>query len=200
MPRGEWVLALGEASARPNTILLCPSATRPPGNGNYGGTCIAHAFRNQDISDDPVPDPTRRLLSSYGLNAWVYNLQGTIQKRQPGGHWRKMDSANFPSQTPLMLDAKWRGGGPGHAPDHLDEETALAPPARGDDPDAARATREIAHFAMKRHDKGVNACFFDGSGRRVRASQLWELQWSRHYDPIYGAGFLLAHPEGAWLY
>ena len=30
MPRGEWVLALGEASTRPNTILLCPSATEPP--------------------------------------------------------------------------------------------------------------------------------------------------------------------------
>lgn len=200
MPRGEWVLALGEASARPNTILLCPSATRPPESGNYGATHRAHAFRSEDPSGGPVPPPIEGLLSSYGLNAWVYDVQERIQKREPGGHWRKVDGASVPSQIPLMLDAKWRGGGPGHAPDHLDAETALAPPAQGDDPDAAHATREIAHFAMKRHSKGVNACFFDGSVRRVRASALWELQWSQHYDPAYGADFLRAHPEGAWLY
>jgi len=196
--RGEWLLTLGEASDRPNTILLCPSASKPAPTGSYGATHAAYAFRSEDPLADP--EPLKNLACSYGLNSWVYNVQGRIQKREPAGHWRKMDSASIPSQTPLMLDAKWRGGGPGHALDHLDQETALRPPAQGDDLDAARSTREIAHFAMKRHGKGVNACFFDGSVRRVRASELWELKWSRNYDPRYGADFLRRHPEGAWLY
>lgn len=197
MPRGEWVVALQELSDRPNTILLCPSATKPPPEtSDFGATHTAYAFQSEDV----VPTSGRRLLSSYGLNSWVYNVQERIQKREPGGHWRGMDWASVPSNVPLMLDGKWRGGGPGHAPDHLDAETALKPPARGDDPGAAFSTREIAHFAMKRHDKGVNGCFFDGSVRRVRAAELWELKWSRNYDPRYGADFLRRHPEGAWLY
>ena len=36
---------------------------------------------------------------------------------------------------------------------------------------------------MTRHSKGVNHCFFDGSARYVKASKLYDLYWSKNYNP-----------------
>ncbi|MBN2505724.1 MAG: hypothetical protein JXQ71_03410 [Verrucomicrobia bacterium] len=42
--------------------------------------------------------------------------------------------------------------------------------------------------------------FFDGSARYVAGPELWELQWSRNYNPAYGAGFIRGQAAGRWLY
>jgi len=198
MARGEWVVAMRDAYRAKPYLLRCPSATGVP-SGNDGATKTAYAFRKSDINDPSLPwGSDDRLLASYGINNWVYNAKNAIQKRQPGGHWRKIGAANRPTEVPLMADSKWRGGGPGHTPDHLGFPNSLVPPSS---PDVwLGAGYEMSHFAMKRHGRGVNVVFFDGSARLVKGWELWELQWSRNYNRAYGASYLRSQRQGAWLY
>jgi len=42
--------------------------------------------------------------------------------------------------------------------------------------------RDLQHFAMHRHAKGINLTFFDGSTHHVRAKKIWMLQWHKNYD------------------
>ena len=46
---------------------------------------------------------------------------------------------------------------------------------------------EMHHFAIARHDKGVNVLFFDGSVRYSPAKKLWNYYWHNHYDTTYAA-------------
>ncbi len=198
MARGEWVVALKEAYRKKPELLKCPSATKPAALGNEGATTICYAFRKSDIDDPTIPfGQDNKLWASYGLNLWSYDAKSEIQHRQPGGHWGKISNATRPSEIPLMGDCKWRGGGPGHVPDHTGAN-AMTPPL---DPDVFPGKKyEMAHYAMKRHGKGIALCLYDGSARAVRARQLWsDFQWSRHYDRVYGANYLRSQPQGNWL-
>jgi prepilin-type N-terminal cleavage/methylation domain-containing protein/prepilin-type processing-associated H-X9-DG protein len=196
--RGEWVVALRNTYNKKPELLMCPSALKKAESGNYGATFVSHAFSANDINDPTIPlGEDNKLRAGYGQNVWAYNARATIQKRTPEGHWKKMSSATRPSETPLMVDSKWRGGGPGHTPDHTGS-TGLTPPSHGDE--VLSAGYEIAHFAMKRHGKGISVGMFDGSVQRVKANELWGLQWSRNYDRIYGLNYLKTQPQGKWLY
>ena len=53
---------------------------------------------------------------------------------------------------------------------------------------------------MKRHGKGTAVGFFDGSTHTVKAHELYELKWSRHYDPVYGANYLRNSAAGQWTF
>ena len=43
------------------------------------------------------------------------------------------------------------------------------------------------HFAIARHNKGVNVLFFDGSVRYAPAKDLWNFYWHNQYDVTYAA-------------
>ncbi len=198
MARGEWVVALKGAYSKKPDLLLCPAAIKKPQSGNKGGTAVAFAFNQADIDDPTVPfGQDKKLWSSYGLNVWVYHATATIQNRTPEGHWKKMSTLTRPSEVPLMADSKWRGGGPGHFPDHTGAN-ALTAPSYPDE--VLPAAYEIASFAMKRHSKGINAGMMDGSVQRVKGFELWGLQWSRNYNRPYGLSLLKNQPQGKWLY
>ncbi len=46
---------------------------------------------------------------------------------------------------------------------------------------------EMHHFAIARHNKGVNLLFFDGSVCYSRAKSLWNFYWHNQYDTSYAA-------------
>jgi prepilin-type processing-associated H-X9-DG protein len=168
-------------------LLLCPRATLRRGPGDhetqvslnspnavdYGGPSTAWA--------SPLPDPSNPALpviSSYGVNVWVYNPPGdvsNIQGRPSAWNWRKF-LVPQPANTPLFLDAMWRGGGP----NDTDQPAAFNGEWNG-------VEAEMQHFAMARHAKGVNVLFFDGSVRYARARDLWNFYWHNHYDVTYAA-------------
>jgi prepilin-type N-terminal cleavage/methylation domain-containing protein/prepilin-type processing-associated H-X9-DG protein len=172
--RGEWAEALQNAYQKKPDLLLCPSATRRSSAGtDYGGPTSAFQFI--------IPDPTQpdvNLIGSYGINAWVYNPPPDvteIEGRPTDWNWRRFDVPQ-PSNTPLFLDAMWRGGGP---------QVTDTPPAYNGE--WAGYNAEFHHFAMFRHAKGVNVLYFDGSVRSSRARDLWILPWHRQYDISEGA-------------
>ncbi len=182
--RGEWVQALQKHYARKPDLLVCPEARHRRGPGTaevlvpvgsskpvveYGGP--------RSLYDFPLPDSTlgrgKLLLSSYGINNWVYNPppQVTdIQGRPTRWNWRKFDVPE-PSETPLFADSMWRGGGP---------SLSDAVPAFNGQWSGAGA--EFHHFAFRRHGRGIQVLFFDGSVRPVRTRALWQLRWHREFD------------------
>jgi prepilin-type N-terminal cleavage/methylation domain-containing protein/prepilin-type processing-associated H-X9-DG protein len=211
--RSEWVIALNSAYSKKPDLLVCPSAqndssTAPAGitDKRFGSATRMHNLGAND------PQTGQALMGSYGINVWVYKQTVAIsQGRAATGCWGKMDTVLQPTETPLMLDAKWRGGGPGYLPDNSSPTVALKPAAagldgRGDDPAQAidpggSVGAEIGWFTMSRHGKAVNSCFMDGSARTVRLPKLWELRWSRNYDPATGAQYLTAFAsQAAWMY
>lgn len=184
--RGEWVQALQDHYRKKPDILLCPDAKMRRGPGarevkvplasrsavEYGGPHTCYDFPLPDQTDASV----RVLLSSYGINNWVYNPPGNvteIQGRPTRMNWRTFNVPN-PTEIPLFADSMWRGGGPRH--------TDRPPAFNGE---WAGYDAESHHFAVTRHGKGINVLFFDSSVRPVRAKELWKLKWHREYDVDY---------------
>ncbi|HIG27156.1 MAG TPA: prepilin-type N-terminal cleavage/methylation domain-containing protein [Verrucomicrobiales bacterium] len=189
--RGEWVKALRDHYDKKPQLLLCPVATLRRGPGSreirvpvddrravaWGGPNTAYDF--------PLNDPnafttrrgqSKRLLSSYGINNWVYDVPAgvsSLQGRNTSWNWRTFDVPQ-PSVTPLFLDAMWRGGGPFH--------TDRPPRFNGE---WAGYGAESHHFAVARHGKGVHVLSFDSSVVSKRARDLWTIPWHREYDLSY---------------
>jgi len=171
--REQWAITFADPSAvnPPNPL------TSPP----LGSSKVAFQFTSKVV--DPV-NPGQLVSGSYGMNAWAVDpgSQADIQGRKAEGHFPKLSSARFPSETPLMMDCKWRGAGPGYASDSTAGDLGMRAPYTPDI--ASRDKRaEFEHVAMIRHSKGVQHGFFDGSARYVKASRLYDLYWSRNYDP-----------------
>jgi prepilin-type N-terminal cleavage/methylation domain-containing protein len=212
--RAEWAIALNGAYQKKPDLLVCPSAQSDPSTAPAAITDrrfgAANRMCNLGVAD---PQTGQTLFSSYGINVWVYRQTiASSQGRAASGCWGKIDNVRNSSETPLMLDSKWRGGGPGYQPDQSSPAVALRPPAagldgKGDDPAQAtdpggNAGAEIGWFTMSRHGKAINSCFMDGSARVVRLPKLWELYWSRNYEPSVGAQYLNAYrnSSGGWIY
>jgi len=64
-------------------------------------------------------------------------------------------------------------------------------PRREQFKDLALARRQIfsvsrcGRTAIKRHGRGTQLVFFDGSARRIRVPDLWRLKWHKEYPVDY---------------
>jgi prepilin-type N-terminal cleavage/methylation domain-containing protein/prepilin-type processing-associated H-X9-DG protein len=201
--RGEWVRALAKHYREKPQILLCPEAKlrRAPGAATaeikkpletpasqlveYGGPHTAYAF--PDFAEDGAP---QNLVSSYGINNWVYNADADIQGRRKEDHWGSIEAALEPSETPLFLDSMWRGGGP-------DSRVAAKDQAPAFNGEWSGAGYESKHFAFVRHGRGINILFFDHSVRStISPKAIWKYKWHRTY-PRAGIERTLKLP--AWM-
>ena len=181
--RGDWLYVLRQYYNQKPHLLHCPSATMrwkkgaaremptsptDPNVEDHGGPTTATMF--------PLPDPTKptvNITASYGENCYVYNPPasvGDIQNRPTSRNWRKLESPLRLTETPIMGDSMWRGGGP-----HWN----MSPPAYHGQ--WTGADGEFHHFAMVRHNKGIQLVFFDGSARAVKIRRLWSLYWNREF-------------------
>jgi prepilin-type N-terminal cleavage/methylation domain-containing protein len=102
--RGEWFVVLKSYWSQKPQLVDCPVATTArfssPGVTNaYGGVSATY----QQIDGTP---------SSYGLNLWIYWAHQDIQSRPKAYHWGTIDAPGNASNIPLLLDSRWRGGGP----------------------------------------------------------------------------------------
>ena len=184
--RGEWVKALKDHYDKKPQLLLCPDAKQQRGPGRtevkvpvgspravrYGGPHTAYDFP----LDDPTKRRGKRLLSSYGINNWVYDVPSNVQSlqgRPTAWNWRSFNVPQ-PSRIPLFTDMMWRGGGPSH--------DDAVPRFNGE---WSGAGQEFKHFAIKRHGKGINVLSFDASVSGVAVKQLWYLPWHREYNLDY---------------
>ncbi len=190
--RGEWCYALRRYYKKKPYLLLCPTAKLRRGSNTGEPLVPANSPKAVDNGGPnsaymfPMPDTesgtTLNMLGSYGLNCWVYDpppgvmeLQGRLTKR----NWRKIHGPLRPTDTPLMADTMWRGGGP----DTVGNGGAR-PAFNGE---WSGAGYEFKHFAMMRHNKGIQVLTFDGSARYRRVRELWTLPWHREFDADFAA-------------
>jgi prepilin-type N-terminal cleavage/methylation domain-containing protein/prepilin-type processing-associated H-X9-DG protein len=197
--RGEWVKALQDHYREKPYLLLCPDAKQRRGPGSRETLVPIQSTRAVEYGgprscyDFPLSEPTksgggvsRLILSSYGINNWVYNPPSSvaeIQGRPTRWNWRTFNVPE-PSLVPLFADSMWRGGGP--------RQNDPRPQFNGQ---WSGANAESHHFAMARHRKGIQVLFFDGSVRTSTARGVWSLKWHREYDPQ--AASRLTFPE--WM-
>ena len=194
--RGEWAYVLLQYYKKKPYLLYCPEATmwRNDGPGgqegrvpvdsspsvNHGGPTTVFKFPASVLDPErPASAPNRPLTASYGINCWVYNPPpgADTQGRTMAYHYRKIHTATKPTETPLMADCAWRGGGP-----DLTGNKDNQPKFNGE---WSGSGQEFKHFMMHRHGKGIQMSFFDGSARHRRARELWRLNWHNSFDVTY---------------
>jgi prepilin-type N-terminal cleavage/methylation domain-containing protein/prepilin-type processing-associated H-X9-DG protein len=185
--RGEWVITLKNSYARKPYLLVCPAANRRNSSAatdrempttstadsaasDHGGPTTMHRFPAQVVDNTTGG----RLYSSYGFNVWLYTANTVVQNRQPSDYWT-CKNVSYPCDVPTMADAMWRGGGPSFYQANKHQR----PQFNGQ---WDTSSQDMMHFALWRHGKGINLCFFDGSVRKVRARKLWSLRWHRTFD------------------
>ena len=185
--RGEWASVLRPYYMSAVETLRCPKAVDPTIiNGKlkfYGG--VNTTYNHGGVGGVATAD-----RSSYGINCWVYNPPPpvvSIQRRESVKHWRRPSGAKKPSRVPLMLDSMWRGGGPDY-----DARYAIRTPNYNGQ--WLSYDKEMMHFALDRHEGGVNAVMMDGSARHVPIKTLWTFRWHNRYRPRTG----LAQVQGTW--
>ncbi|MFC1652223.1 type II secretion system protein [Planctomycetota bacterium] len=180
-PRARWITALRSGWEKHPKLLLCPSATRHTDTLEGG---IDRAFRFNSYTNTSGEEQQNE-HASYGFNCWLYS--------DPGGnaqqYWKSMHNAGNRNEIPVFLDSKWRGGYPS-----WDPARATEPPKTENSERDWDQKFEMKHFALQRHNKGVNGLFLDNSVRYVPVQQLWELKWHREFDTkrIFSA------PAGFW--
>jgi prepilin-type N-terminal cleavage/methylation domain-containing protein len=176
--RGAWFNALQRQVGQRKQLLTCPVAIkpRPLVNGGkgfeaYGGTQYSYEMGMAEFSSEE--------RASYGANLWIYDAQDDIQGRLKEWHFRSLSGSVDPSQTPLMGDSSWRGGGP-----HYASRIAYSPPDRPGEYSNTEgyASYEMQHFTLPRHGTRPQFVFFDGSARNVRLRELWGLRWHQSWD------------------
>jgi prepilin-type processing-associated H-X9-DG protein len=201
--RGEWAYVLQSYYKRKPSLMSCPGAKMrrgAPAAGPQevevslndssavvnGGAVTAYAMPAPPTGfpdpEAPASNPNRPIASGYGINCWVYNPGGAMaasdmQGRDPAKNWRKIHAAKHPSDTPIMADSMWRGGGP-----DLTGNDGARPAYNGQ---YRGSGYEFEHFMMHRHGKGIQLVFFDGSARHRRIPELWRLHWHNSFDVKY---------------
>ena len=198
--RGEWVHALAHHYSEKPWLLLCPEAKHRRARGSarievkipidtppaqaavHGGPHTAYDFPNYNPGGGSRFNQSWR-VSSYSNNNWIYDPLpgvGAIQGRSAADHWRSFDATGSHPQTeiPLFLDSMWRGGGP----DHRNAAKDQAPANNGQ---WLGYGYESAHFAIARHNRGINIVFFDQHvDSTTTPRDVWTFQWHRRYAKV----------------
>lgn len=186
-PRAAWFgcLQASQATAVPN-ILCCPMATVPNVSPAFlfGGLTTGYVMPTATGSSDLYENGQ---TASYGPNLFMYNEQSAIENRPVADCFKRLSAPQYPSQTPLMADSMWRGGGPftengvqGFQPaPQAGIETSSSIGGVEDD--------EMEHFCVPRHDAFTRTqmVFFDGSTIKMKCRDMWGLYWNANWNPNY---------------
>ncbi len=199
-PNGMWMFALqaympGSVSGTGmgGKLCYCPAATKMRSSlANFwvtsGTTFLAWGIMG--TNGYPVATPWGRagMAGSYGFNGWLANppdaeltAAGAAAVADSPGYWRTMTGAGrYASRTPLFADCVWQGSNP-HAGGSYNTTLDAAPANEGD----CGAFDELPSFCIPRHAsrKPVDMTFVDGSVRFVGLKELWQMPWSKIYDP-----------------
>ncbi|MGC9943684.1 MAG: prepilin-type N-terminal cleavage/methylation domain-containing protein [Verrucomicrobiota bacterium] len=195
-PNGMWMVALLPYIPGANiggTMCYCPTANTVTRDTlpNFWITtgCTALAWGRMGTNGYAIgssPDPSggtsvwgrAGMAGSYGFNGWMANPPAAADAGDPmaPGYWRKLTTAGRYSNAPLFGDCVWQGSNP--------EPTDQPPTASGD----CAVDAALPSFCIPRHTgkSPVNMGFIDGSVSSVGLRQLWQLPWSKTFDPTKG--------------
>ena len=186
-PNGMWMMALQPyipGAQIGSDICFCPMAkditrnTLPNFWVTTGTTFLAWGIEGTNGYDVPLP-PWARLgmAGSYGMNGWMANPPPTATAPpDPAGYWRKLTFAGRFANAPLFADCVWPGSNP--TPNSSNDQYPTHP---GD----CAVGAAMGSFDIPRHTgrTPLDMAFVDGSVRQVGLREIWQLPWSKIYDP-----------------
>ena len=115
------------------------------------------------------------MAGSYGFNGWMANPPPADMAVDPSapGYWQNLTAAGRFVNAPLFADCVWQGSNP--------VPTDPPPTYSGQCNVGAR----LPSFCIPRHTgrKPLNMAFIDGSVNYVGLRELWQLPWSKTFDP-----------------
>ncbi len=176
---GTWMLQLQNFYGRDGKFRLCPLAARPASTG-YGNTS---EFWGYDDANRAIGYFRKGDFGSYGINHWINSLPPGWDgwRGHPEWQWRKVSSVKLPTDVPVFADCAWYGGNPFDLASGATE--GLPAPTRDWNKNHPMEWfYDMARFCMDRHGRAIHASFVDGSARRVKLEQLWDLQWHRAFQ------------------
>ncbi len=168
------------------TIAHCPAIQRNFTNSAATVGTATHAWQYQNYS------------GGYAFNGYWYGIEGPdaggsgyanqpVSKFPfPDAWFVKLGNASFPAQTPVFADSLWVDAWP--------TDTAIVP-VNTQTPEGAdttinnfinggRSDWSMSRLFIARHSgSGINISFADGSARFTRLRDLWDLRWSRVFQP-----------------
>lgn len=177
-----WISALRDYCDI-DSIRSCPAAANPGGSDldNGGGNKWGSSNHAWSLGAGSwMLPPGDAGYSSYGMNMWARrNFQETAAAERERASLGSTRVENA-SQIPLIMDARWEGIWPVDT-DPIPASGALKN-GKMEIPITGSNWRMVDNLAMRRHGKGVNICFFDGSVRHTSLNDLWTLKWNKNYE------------------
>jgi len=176
-----WLGILDRYGVRGNT-LLCPAAGEAiPFSQNYGFGNVAYAWSGKYWTNATVVRLTSSIYrdSSYGYNRYL-TVDAGFDKHPKTN---RINGITQLPEVPVFLDAVYFD----FLPINGSADSPVPPPPnlRGDLPTDAP---EHWRFLIARHGRGVNACFADGTARRVPLDETymlkWKSEWNRYRLPL----------------
>ena len=170
--QGEWMEVLRKYYLDVDKIRLCPAATRPcqDTDGTEARGSVDTMWGRPDEQTE-WGGRQRGYWGSYGHNRWVE------QRFNPGDDrfWERF-FVKGAQNVPVFADSAFA-----HA---LPRQADVIPPkplVLFSDIPVDAGGRQIWRFCIDRHNGTINTCFLDGSVRKVRLHNLWNLKWHREW-------------------
>jgi prepilin-type N-terminal cleavage/methylation domain-containing protein/prepilin-type processing-associated H-X9-DG protein len=199
-PNGMWMVALqpyipgsSTGSSIGGEMCFCPVATTtrdtlPMPFITTGTTLLAWGIMSNTnafgISSSQTPTGgtsnwgRQGMAGSYGFNGWMANPPAADMAVDPAapGYWLNLTAAGKFANAPLFADCVWPGSNPVPS-----GSLNQPPPISGE----CQVGDEMPSFCIPRHPgrNPVNMTFIDGSVSAVGLRQLWQLPWSKTFDP-----------------
>jgi hypothetical protein len=155
-------------------LRMCPSVKKivDPFAGGKAGTNKTPWHFVQSYKRDNID-----CWGSYGINSWLYDAKSSESNLWAGAdatpYWNSLN-VKQPDMVPFIVDCVWVDGWP---------TVSDVPPRDGTGIGALSTIYGMSRFCIDRHMKGVNVYFVDNSCRKITVKQLWQLKWSRNFDP-----------------
>jgi len=184
-PDGTWMGSLVDSIKNRDTF-VCPTAplhNPPPDSGNRGGAADAAWVRW-------TSDAREMFVGSYGYNGWLYSDISRYYPQSVDFIYKKTESIENTSQTPVFVDANWVDLSPKETDRPWPDLYLGAPFGTGNDDGMGRCT--IARHSVNDPRSAPRALtldqklpgavaigFADGHCRLTRLENLWLLNWHR---------------------
>ena len=172
---GEWMELLRPYYEDVDKIRACPSAVKPCADTHgveaRGG--LDTMWGHQDKQTE-WGGRDKGYWGSYGHNRWVQQRFVAEDIR----FWERFDRKGA-GNVPVFLDSAFA-----HALPKETDPIPTKPLILFSDIPVDASNRQMWRFCINRHQGAVNVSFLDGSVRKVRLYQLWDLKWHRLWQPL----------------
>ncbi|HPC93418.1 MAG TPA: prepilin-type N-terminal cleavage/methylation domain-containing protein [Sedimentisphaerales bacterium] len=173
---GDWMAMLRPYYKDVDKARVCPSANRP--SVDYQSTemrgGIHHAWGRPRQASEPS---SRDFISkadfwgSYGMNRWITD---PVEKDQR--YWKYAFERNTEG-IPVFVDCiHWH-----LRPQDTDRLPSQPLVVFSDFPENGQNGTQIWRTFLERHNHATQACFLDGSARKIPLWELWNQRWHRQF-------------------